>query len=160
MMNAPREGQRVAYCGDGDHGLQVGDRGKVLSAAGNHSHVMWTTGARSGEVTLTDNLGLVTSTHAAQTYDDLDAGSLVTIAVRDVYDNEGGVGLLNALNEEGHLATFAPIAEDAVSMVAGRIRQDPSIQEVLAHLDPDEGDEFVVFAASILLRDSFGGGED
>jgi hypothetical protein len=158
-MSTPREGQRVAYVGDGDHGLQPGDCGKVLSSAGTASHVMWATGARAGEVILLSNMDLVASSAGARTYDDLDGGHLVTIAVRDVYDVRGEVGLLNALNEEGHLATFAPIAEEAISMVAARIRQDPSIQEVLSHLDPDEGAEFVAFAASVLLRDSFGGDE-
>lgn len=156
MMNTPREGQRVSYVGDGDHGLQIGDRGKVLSSAeSSHSHVMWTTGARAGEVTIIRNFDLVTSS-TEPSYDDLDAGSLVTIAVRDTFDSRGHVGLLNALNEEGHLSTFASIAEEAIQTVAASIRQDPSIQEVLAVLDPDEGDEFVAFASSVLLRDAFG----
>lgn len=159
-MSTPREGQRVAFCGDPLDGLQVGDRGKVLSSAEAGSHVLWSTGSRTGEVTLVENFDLVASAHAPRSYDGLDAGSLVTIAVRDVYDGQGHVGLLNALNEEGHLATFAPIAEEAMHMVSQRIRQDPSIREVLAHLDSDEGADFVSLAASVLLRDAFGGGDD
>jgi hypothetical protein len=105
---------------------------------------------------LVTDLDVVASGHAARTYDDLDSGVLVTIAVRDTFDSQGQVGLLNALNEEGHLATFASIAEEAMHTVAARLRQDPSITEVLAHLDPEEGAEFVSFTASILLRDAFG----
>lgn len=154
-MSIPREGQRVAFCGDPDAGLQPGDRGKVLSSAGQASHVMWATGARAGEILLVGNLDLVASQQAPVSYDDLDSGSLVSIAVRDTYDGAGPVGLLNALNEEGHLATFATIAEEAMQAVAKRIRQDPSITEVLAVLDPEEGAEFVSLATSVLLRDAF-----
>lgn len=156
-MTTPREGQRVAFVGDPEHGLQVDDRGKVLSSSEAASHVLWATGSRAGEVILVSNLDLVVSGHAPRTYDDLDGGRLVTIAVRDTFDRQGHVGLLNALNEEGHLATFASIAEEAMQTVAARIRQDPSITEVLANLDPEEGAEFVAFTASVLLRDAFGG---
>lgn len=155
-MSTPREGQRVAFVGDPQDGLQVGDCGKVLSSAEEGSHVLWSSGSRTGEVFLVENLDLVTSGATPRTYDDLDSGSLVTIAVRDVYEGMGHVGLLNALNDEGHLATFAPIAEEAMQMVAARIRQDPSIGEVLASLDSDEGQEFVTLAVSVLLRDAFG----
>lgn len=159
-MSTPREGQRVAFCGDPNAGLQPGDTGKVLSSAETGSHVLWSSGSRTGEVLLVENLDLVASTAAPRTYDDLDSGSLVTIAVRDVYDGQGHIGLLNALNEEGHLATFASIAEEALNTVAASIRQDPSFREVLSHLDPDEGSEFVSLAATVLLRDAFGGGDD
>lgn len=153
-----REGSRVAYVGDGDDGLVPGDQGKVLANAGQANHVMWSTGVRAGEVTLTHEHDLVCQRQAAR-YEDLESGSLVTISVRNTWDRAGAVGLLNALNEEGHLATFAPIAEEAIRMVASRIRQDPSIGEVLARLDPDEGAEFVSFAATCLLRDAFGEGD-
>jgi len=155
-MSAIPEGARVSYCGDGGDGLVIDDKGKVLSAAGSGSHVMWSTGKRKGEITLTANVDLV-ATRTVAYEDDLDSGGLVSVAVRDTYDSGGEVALLNALNEEGHLATFAPIAEEALQMVASRIRQDPSIREVLAQLDDDEGSGFVALAASVLLRDAFGG---
>lgn len=155
-MSLPREGQRVAYCGDPEAGLDVGDRGKVLSCSTDSSHVLWATGARSGEITLVPNFDLVASQGGERTYDDLHTGSLVTIAVRDVWDGQGKVGLLNALNEEGHLATFASIAEEALQRVAATLRTDPSIIEVLGSLEPEEGDEFVTFTAAVLLRDAFG----
>ena len=139
-----------------DDGLAIGDRGRVLSAAGSGSHVLWSTGKRKGDLTLTANVDLVSS-RTVDLNDDLDSGGLVSVAVRDTYDSGGEVALLNALNAEGHLATFAPIAEEALQMVTARIRQDPSIREVLANLDEDEGAGFISLAASVLLRDAFGG---
>lgn len=153
-MSIPREGQRVAFCGDPDAGLQPGDRGKVLSSEGSASHVLWATGSRSGEILLVGNLDLVAS-HQTYAYDSLDSGVLVTIAVRDTFEDAGSPGLLNALNEEGHLTSFASIADEVMQAVAARIRQDPSIAEVLAVLDPEEGAEFVSLATSVLLRDAF-----
>jgi hypothetical protein len=160
-MSFLAEGSRVSYVGDEDNGLHVGDTGKVLSAAGSGSHVLWSTGSRAGDITLEHNMSLVANGQAEFSYDDnLYAGQLVSIAVRDVYVTQGYVGLLNAMNDEGHFATFAPIAEEAVRHVATKIREDASIKEVLSHLDPDEGAEFVSLAASVLLRDAFGGSED
>lgn len=156
-MTTPLEGQRVSFVGDTDNGIAVGDRGKVVSAETGASHVLWMTGARAGEILLHDHFDLVVSSNLPT--DNFDSG-LVSFSVRQTFDRYGSVGLLNALNEEGHLATFTEIAEEAVTMVASRIRQDPSFQEVLAHLDPEEGDDVVILAASVLLRDAFGIEED
>lgn len=156
-VTTPLEGQRVSYVGDTDNGLSVGDRGKVVSSDGNASHVLWMTGAKAGEIVLHDHFDLVVSSNLPT--DNFDSG-LVSFSVRQTFERYGSVGLLNALNEEGHLATFTDIAEDAVTMVASRIRQDPSFQEVLGHLEPEEGDDVVVLAASVLLRDAFGFGEE
>lgn len=157
-----REGAKVSYVGDGDDDLAVGDRGKVISVAGSSaSHVLWSTGKRLGQITLCDDADLVaTPKAAALTYDGLDSGSLVTIAVRDTYDAAGEVGLLNALNDEGHLASLSQIAEEAVQIVASRLRTDPSMTEVLASLEPEEASAFVSFTASVLLRDAFGGTDE
>lgn len=154
-----REGKKVSFVGDEDGGLKVGDRGRVLSASGDSSHVLWSTGARSGEVTLVPDLDLVVGSQSQMAYEDTFSGSLVTIAVRDTFDAAGPVGLLNALNEEGHLATFAQYAEEALQSVAARITQDPSMREALSHLEPEEQGEFVTLAASVLLRDAFGAPE-
>lgn len=157
-MRPFREGQRVSYVGDGDHGLQPGDRGKVLSAEADSAHVLWTTGRQAGNLLFHDNYDLVAegagrdSTHTIDSFHE----PLVSTAVRSTFDRYGSAGLLNALNEEGHLAVFAPIAEEAIQMVAARIREEPAFQEVLAHLDPQEGDEVVSVAAFVLLRDAFG----
>jgi hypothetical protein len=158
-MSTVREGQRVAFCGDPVDGLQPGDLGKVLSLSGDACHVLWSTGTCTGQTLLVDGMDVVASSAAPKSYDGLGEGSLVTIAVRDVYDGLGKVALLNALNEEGHLSGFAAIAETAMQTVAAEIRSDPSFKEVLAHLDSDEGAELVSLAASALLRDAFGGDE-
>lgn len=154
-MSALGDGARVAYAGDGDDGLSVDDRGKVLSAGMSGSHVLWSTGSRTGEITLTANHDLVPVEGARIVYDDLDSGCLVTFAVRDVHNRRGAAGLLNAMNDEGHLATTAALAEEALALVATRLRQDPSFKEVLAQLEPDDGAEFVTFAAAVILRDAF-----
>jgi len=94
--------------------ILTAEHGKVLSDAGIGSHVMWSTGARKGEIVLVPDIDLVQTNGARISYDDcLDSG-LVTIAVRETYDSGGAVGLLNALNDEGHLATFSQIAEEAL----------------------------------------------
>lgn len=152
-----REGAKVSYVGDEHDGLAVGDVGKVLSASGSSSHVLWATGGQTGSITLVADMDLVANNKAPLSYDGLDGGSLVTVAVRDTYDVSGAVGLLNALNDEGHLATFGQIAEQAQQIVAASLRSDPSMTEVLASLDPDEASEFITFTAAVLLRDAFAG---
>lgn len=149
------EGSFVSYVGDEVDGLAVGNRGKVLSSTTGASHVIWRDGARAGEVTFVKEGDLVVSRTAAQDESVFESGHLVSVAVRQTYDHGGKVALLNALNDEGHLATCAPFAEEAMQLVASRIRQDPSFSEVLARLDPDEGADFVAFTAACLLRDAF-----
>jgi hypothetical protein len=150
------EGAQVSYVGDDDD-LEVGDTGKVLSDAGMGSHVLWSTGKKSGEITLVHDIELVQTEGARISYDDSFESGLVSVAVREVYDLGGSVALLNALNDEGHLATFAQIAEEAMALVTSRIREDLSMVEVLSALDPDEGSEFVALATTALLRDAFSG---
>lgn len=157
-MSAPREGQRVSYVGDGEGGLEVGDRGKVVSSDGSACHVLWTTGVRAGQVMFHKDFDLVASNQGPRNLSELDdfAAPLVSFAVRDIHDRHGNSGLLNALNEDGHLAAFSRLAEDAIQTVASGVREDPSIQEVLSQLDDEDGDEFVMFATLTLLRDAFG----
>lgn len=157
-----RDGQQVTCLGERGDGLALGDRGRVLAVAGAGSHVLWRTGARQGQVTLVDNEDLVATgqeeTVEAQVADALD-GPLVAVAVRETYDEAGGAGLLDALNEAGHLAVFAQIADDVVGFIASRVRQDPAFRAVLALLDDDEGASLVSLASTVLLRDAFGGAQ-
>lgn len=160
----PRDGQRVSYIGFEQSGLGLGDQGKVVSASGTGSHVKWATGSRAGSITLenNDDLALTGAANsrtavADELSDSLEFGSLIRVAVRDVYDAQGEVGLINALNEAGHLASLAQVAEDAFNGVAQSVRSTPSMQAVLAELEPEEGDALVVTATSALLRDAFGG---
>lgn len=160
-MSTPHEGQRVAYIGHpGEHG--IGDEGKVLSPAGSGCHVLWATGLRKGQIDLVPNADItpLASRRTAEGFtgwDDALDGPLVSVAVRDVYESEGDVGLLNALIEEGHVASLTEAAQEALETVAARIRTDASFRAVLAQLEPDEGDEFVTLTAATILRDSFGG---
>lgn len=157
-----RDGQQVTYVGDGGDGLHLGDRGQVLAVVGSGSHVLWRTGVLHGQVTLVENEDIVREGRAqtveAAVADALDS-PLVTVAVRETYDESGEAGLLNALNEAGHLAAFTQIAEEAAGFIASRIRRDPAFRAVLAHLDGDEGDRLVTLASTVLLRDAFGGAE-
>jgi len=151
------DGQKVAYVGDGDNDLSVGDEGKVLSAGDTGSHVMWSTGSRAGDTTLTHNMDLVVTRRTAASYDNsLDSGYLVATAVRLTFDRQGARGLIASLDNEGHLSTMGGLADDAIERLSAGIRIDPSMIEVLAELDDDEGSEVVHLAAKALLREAFG----
>jgi hypothetical protein len=156
MSLAPREGAQVTFVGDEFSGerLSVGDQGKVLSNGGSGSHVIWATGERQGAITLTSHSDLLPAEEAgAYCHHE---GHLVSLSVRQIYDRRGDTGLFKVLAEEGHLASVAPSAEEALGIVIARLRDDPAVQEVLASLDEDEGDSFVSYAALALLRDAFG----
>jgi hypothetical protein len=157
----PRDGQRVSYIGLGEAGLSLGDKGTVVSADVSGSHVNWTTGQRVGSICLVNNDDLAPFSAARTSIQDeladsLAYGSLVSIAVRDVFDAEGESGLITAMNEEGHLASLSYIAEDAITSVAAQIRNSPSFGAVLGQLEPDEADALVAAAAVSLLRDALG----
>lgn len=156
-MDTPQDGQRVAYVGDEVDGLEVGVEGKVLSAGATGSHVLISTGRRQGDVALFHNMDLVVTTKAAATYDNsLDSGGLVTTAVRCVFDRQGARGVLSSLDNEGHLASMGSLAEDAVQSLSVRVRNDPSMREVLALLEDDEGTELVSLAVTSLLMEACG----
>ena len=156
MMSTIREGGKVSYIGYPERGLAVGDEGTVLANAGSASHVTWKTGGAAGQVLLVGHEDLVQAT--ARREDDIDLGSapLVSVAVREVYDDLGEVGLINALAEAGHLSSLSEIAEEALQWVQGKIASDPSIGAVMAHLDPAEQSEMLGFMTAALMRDAFG----
>lgn len=155
-----RDGARVAFNGwPREHAPEIGDVGKVLSAGTNGSHVLWQSGARSGQVELVANEDLEVVTAGRDEMADSMETRVVALGVRDVFDTGGSVALLNTLAETGHLSGFGTIAEEALTSVASRLREDPSIADVLAHLEADEADEFVHLASAVLLRDAFGAEE-
>jgi hypothetical protein len=162
-VTTPREGASVSYIGHPDRGLTVGDRGRVLSTSGQASHVMWLTGARTQAVDLVDHEDLVcgqtrTATAVESPFEDsLEVPSLSMIAVRDTYDASGETGVLNALNEAGHLAGLSQVAEEALEVVIARVKNDQAMTTVLGQLDPDEADGLARLTAAVLLRDAFGG---
>lgn len=151
----PREGSKVSYVGDEFNGdrLSVGDEGRVLSHGGSACHVIWASGEREGQVTLTANCNLLSTQPEAVFARE---GHLVSMALRDIFEKRGNRGLLGVLAEEGALASLTPAADEALAFVMGRVRGDAGVQEVLAHLDEDEADEFVSYAALALLREAFG----
>lgn len=150
-MTILKEGVLVSYIGEPNDGLNVGDRGKVLSAESGASHVLWNTGAATGTVAIiyNDDLAQDTPVHEFQ------RGPVVHANIRSVFERTGSVGLLNTLVSEGHMSTLTDVAADALNLVVSRLYEDPSMKEVLAQLDPEDGGEFIQLAASVLLRDSF-----
>jgi hypothetical protein len=150
-----KEGARVAYIGEPpEKGFAVGDEGRIIAMAGSGAHVQWASGEHSGEISITRLDDLTPIKRQARSFADTD-GLLVTVAVRDEYINGGASGLLNALNDEGHMANWSQYAEDALQLVATRIRQDPSMAEVVAQLDDEEAEEVIATATLVLLRDAF-----
>lgn len=152
-----REGAQVSYVGYGETGLVVGDQGRVLAASGDASHVRWTSGARKDLVLLVPNEDLVQARAAREVETDLGTGPLVAIAVRETYDDGGEIALFNEMAEAGHLAAFSQIAVEALEWVQGKIANDPSVAEVLGHLDPSEATDLLGFMTTALLRDAFSG---
>ena len=163
-----REGAKVSFVGEfADSGLAIGDQGLVIAASGHASHIRWTTGARVGQIDLVGNDDLVEATAsrhveaslASEVDESLSDRAFSRVAVRDTYDLEGPEGVLAALAEEGHLASLTDVAEEALSTVASRLREDPVLTRVLATLDADEADAFISLASTALLRDAVLGGE-
>lgn len=152
------EGQRVIYVGGPTDyvDLQPGCQGRLLvHASATHAHFQGST----GNVYLVEHEDLAPERRTASVdplADSLEVGSISIFAVREIYDTEGESGVIQAMASSGHLASFSEIAEDALSMVASRIRQDPSFREVLAHLDEEEGESVLRMAAACLLRDAYG----
>ena len=151
-----RDGDEVYYSGDGQHGGQVGDVGRVLSAGGGAAHVKWASGGRAGLVSLEDADDLEPRrTVAALLEDSIEFGDLRVEAAREAYDEQGAHGVLAMLAERGHLMSFAEIAEEALTLVAARVRRDPSVREAIGQLDEDEGDQVVRVASAALIYDAF-----
>lgn len=157
-----RDGQRVSYIGPQVDGLEVGDRGEVISAGDGASHVLWHTGSKQGAVVLTDHYDLsLGQKKVAATIDDglddsLDVGTLTVTGAREVFDTEGETGILNVMAEQGHLASFATIAQEAQDLILTRIRNDPSFRSMAAQLDDEEAESVIRLATAVLMRDAFG----
>jgi len=129
--------------------------------SGHAAHVQWRTGALTGQVTLHDTddntLQLLTRQGSVEDAldDSLDVAGLGTFTARQIYDENGPSGLLNAMADSGRLAVFQDIAEDALALVAERIRTSSTFTALAAHLDDDEADQMVHLASAALIRDAF-----
>lgn len=152
-----RDGTKVAYVGH--KGNHIGDEGIVMQGEVDYSHVKWITGSREGEIDLVRNDDLVVngSLHHTHLTADFESPLLDGINVEAVHEKRGTLGLLNVLATDGHLSFFAQVGEEALAMVASRVREDPSISEVLARLEQDDAEEFVRVASLVALRDALGG---
>lgn len=162
------ESAKVAYAGE-DPFQEVGAIGRVLSLSGSGAHVQWETGPKQGTIDLNDLNDLVETgrdsvqrTASKAVFDSfadtLDIPSMPMLQVRAAYDEGGEEGLLLALSEAGRLSMLAEYAEEAVGLLATRLRQDPDFSMVLAQLDSDEADSMVGKVASLVLADRIGEG--
>lgn len=154
------DGCRVTYTGVKDGLLDPGDQGSILVTSGHCAHVQWKTGALAGQVLLVDTSDLETlgSRQGAveESLDDsLEVSGLGTFTARQIYDEGGSQALLNAMADSGKLSAFQEIAEEALALVAGRIRASASFTALASHLDEDESEEMVRLASAALIRDAF-----
>lgn len=151
------EGASVSFTGLDEGDLRQGDRGRVLSVSGPVAHIMWTTGSCADQVSpvYDSDLVLVGSLETDALADSLDVGALATFSARQVFDSGGEAAVINEMAEAGSLTVFAAIAEDALSMVASRIRADSSFRDVMADLEDDEAEAVLRMASICLVRDAF-----
>jgi hypothetical protein len=153
------EGAEVAYTGLDGGDLCSGDQGRVLSLSGPVAHVFWTTGSCTDQVVPVydrDLLPLASSDGMTDMLgDSLEVESLPPFSARAVYDSGGEVAVLNEMAETGSLAMFASIAEDALTLVASRIRSDSAFHAVMADLEDDEAEAVLRMASICLIRDAF-----
>jgi hypothetical protein len=154
------DGCRVRYTGMDDGALVLNDQGSVLVVSGRCAHVQWKTGARAGEVSMVDTvdldpLGSRQGSVEEALDDSLEVSGLGPFTARQIYDEGGCEALLNAMADSGRLASFTEIAEEALALVAGRIRISPPFQTLSSHLDEDETDRVVRLASAVLIRDAF-----
>jgi hypothetical protein len=151
-MSLP-DGAHVAYTGPETEGLAIGDQAIVLEGGPRKSHVRWVTGSAASSFSYINNSYLVVgaSLDGITSAGDV-AGKLVRFAVRETYDDGGPSAVIRQLRREGHGAFLDAIGEEAVRLVAGRVRQDPSVIEVLGSLNEDEGMEFVSAVSLTILQ--------
>jgi hypothetical protein len=143
--------------------LVEGDQGKVLVTDSRVAHVLWATGVLAGDVSIVDHEDLRTGSTrsvSGSLDDSLELGGLTSFSSRQVWDDQGHIGVLNVMVEGGHLASFIDIAEEALGIVAHRIRHDASFQAIAGELDDSEAETLVRTAAAALIRDAFAAEEE
>jgi len=153
------DGCPVVYTGVTDNLL--GAQGVVLIVDGRSAHVQWKTGSVAAtSVSLVDagDLEPLESRHGAVEAaldDSLEVAGLGTFTARQIFDDGGAEAVLNAMVDSGHLASFTPIAEEALELVMGRLRTSAALQGVTSHLEPEDAEELLRTAAAVLIRDAF-----
>lgn len=163
MTDQLREGGVASYLGVGREGVSLGDKGEILAFAGSGAWVKWKTGSRQGDIVAVDRYDLAPAPRIgreAVQHDDLedslDVGPITTTSMRDVCDAEGTTSVLNMLASSGNLPGFAEIADEALSFVSHRVREEPAIRNVTAQLDGEDAEELIQLASFAILRDAFG----
>jgi hypothetical protein len=154
------DGSRIEYTGLRTETLEPGDQGSVLVASGHSAHVQWRTGSLAGQVTLEEiddlhPLGSRQGAVEADLDDSLEVSGIGTVTARQIYDEGGSSALLNAMADSGKLSSFQDIAEEALTLVASRLRSSDSFTAVSSHLDDDEREELLRTASAALIRDAF-----
>lgn len=155
------EGQKVSYIGPATASILMGDQGTVLQSDDRSAHVLVSTGKMTGQIMLLDQYDIAVLGKQASLVEDglddsLDVGTIAATGVLGAYDEEGEVGVLNALAAEGRLDGFEEIAQDALGLIQARLRQDPAIRACVAQLGDEAGERLISLASSVLLRDAFG----
>jgi hypothetical protein len=154
----PIEGSKVSYVGPEVDGYAIGDHAVVLASGRTHSHFSFRTGEHEGTIHYLANSDFVQPTaHTASAWDEALETDTPAIAVRAAYDAGGPKRVVRELRSNGHLAAMEQIGDEAIQLVAARLRQDPSVLAVLAQLDAEEGSGFVSYAAVQVLRGVLGG---
>lgn len=154
------DGSRIEYTGLKTETLAPGDQGSVLVVSGHNAHVQWRTGSLAGKVTLEDTddlhaLGSRQGAVEAALDDSLEVSGIGTVTARQIYDEGGSSALLNAMADAGKLASFQDIAEEALTLVAARLRSSDSFTAMSSHLEDDEREDLLRVASAALIRDAF-----
>lgn len=147
------DGAWVTYVGPSTaSGPSFGDEGQALAVTAAYAHVQWRTGSKLGQIDMVatedyaPGSGVVPERHP----DELNALDFV----------EPGLDALGRLEAIGALAPLSAVAEEAVQLVHARVRQSPGIAQVLAGMDPEDGDAVVEKASSYLLHQAMGDAGD
>jgi hypothetical protein len=154
------DGCRVVYTGADDGPLRMDDQGAVMVLGERSAHVQWRTGSLAGQISLVDSRDLLPvearrGAVEAALDDSLEVAGLGVFTARQIYDEGGAEGLLNAMVDAGHLASFTTIAEEALALVTGRLRASAALHGVTSHLEEAEAEDVVRTAAAALIRDAF-----
>lgn len=154
-----REGSPVTYVGFDTHaGLAYGDAGRVLSYdfTTDTCHVLWNTGAKQHQALPVYADALATEAAVVDGLEDsLEVGTLGRFSARRTYDEAGATGLVNEMAQWGHLTSFEAYAEQALALVAAKVRHDPAVLTLVAELDEDEAEQVFRTASACLIRDAF-----
>lgn len=145
------DGTDVSYDGpDRTGGPSRGDVGRVLVADNQAAHVMWTTGAISGQVTLVEHADLESAEPKMPT-----AGETVREHLGHSLDyTTTPEEVLASMDADGGLDRLSMISDEVVEWVASRLRGLGSFRERLASLETTDGNDVVIAATRRVLADA------